>query len=137
MTALVDSNVLLDIITEDQTWFGWSSQALEDAANASRIVVNTVIYAESSVRFSKIEDMDDMLARAGIERADIPFEAGFLAGKAFSAYKKRAGTKSSVLADFLIGAHAAVSGFQLITRDAARVRTYFPQVTLITPGPTN
>lgn len=136
MTVLIDSNVLLDIFTEDPTWFEWSSRALEEAADSSRVVINAVIYAETSVRFMQVEDVDDVLAEAGIERVDIPFEAAFLAGKAFAAYRKRAGVKTAVLSDFFIGAHAAVAGYRLMTRDASRVRTYFPQVRVITPGPT-
>ena len=137
MTVLIDSNVLLDIITEDPTWLEWSSRALEEVADSARVVINAIIYAETSVRFTQVEDVDDVLAEAGIERVDIPFEAGFLAGKAFAAYRKRAGVKTAVLSDFFIGAHAAVGGYRLMTRDASRVRTYFPQVRLITPGPTN
>ena len=134
MTVLIDSNVLLDIITEDPTWFGWSSSSLEEAADSSRVVVNAIIYAETSVRFTQVEDVDDVLADAGIERVDIPFDAAFLAGKAFAMYRKRSGVKTAVLSDFFIGAHAAVSGYRLMTRDSARIRTYFPQVRLITPG---
>ena len=136
-TTLVDSNVLLDIITEDPVWFGWSSETLQEAADSSRVVVNVIVYAETSARFSRIEEMDEMLRRAGIERADIPFEAAFLAAKAFNAYRKRTGLKASVLSDFFIGAHAVVGGFRLITRDAARMKTYFPQIRITSPKPTN
>lgn len=136
-TTLVDSNVLLDIITEDPVWFGWSSETLQEAADSSRVVVNVIVQAETSARFSRIEEMDDMLRRAGIERADIPLEAAFLAGKAFNAYRKRTGLKTSVLSDFFIGAHAVVGGFRLITRDAARMKTYFPQIRITSPKPTN
>ena len=136
-TTLVDSNVLLDIITEDPVWFGWSSEALQEAADSSRVVINVIVYAETSARFSRIEEMDEMLERAGIVRADIPFEAIFLAGKAFNAYRKRTGLKTSVLSDFFIGAHAAVGGFRLITRDATRMKTYFPQINIMSPKATN
>ncbi|MFM9862255.1 MAG: type II toxin-antitoxin system VapC family toxin [Micropepsaceae bacterium] len=137
MTVLIDSNVLLDIITEDPTFLEWSSRTLEEVADSARVVINAVIYAETSVRFMQIEDVDDVLAEAGIERVDIPFEAAFLAGKAFAAYRKRSGVKTAVLSDFFIGAHAAVAGYRLMTRDISRVRTYFPQVRLITPIATN
>ncbi len=137
MTAtLVDSNVLLDLFTRDPTWYAWSSQAVADAANTSRIVINAVIYSEASVRFSSIEDFEEVLATPVIEREHIPYEAAFLAGKAYAMYRRRSGNKLSPLPDFFVGAHAAVAGYRLITRDATRVRTYFPQVTVITPKPT-
>ena len=134
MTAVpVDSNVLLDLTTEDPRWFSWSASAVEGAADRFRLVINPIIYAEISVRYSRIEDLDAALPKAMIEREAIPYEAAFLAGKAFLAYRRRGGARRSALPDFFIGAHAAVADYQLLTRDAARYRTYFPKLTLIAP----
>jgi predicted nucleic acid-binding protein len=134
MTAvLVDSNVLLDLMTEDSRWFDWSAQAISEAADSFRLVINPIVYAEVSVRYSRIEDLEVALPRAMLDREAVPYEAAFLAGKSFLAYRKRGGTKTSPLSDFCIGAHAAVAGYQLLTRDAARYRTYFPRVSLIAP----
>jgi predicted nucleic acid-binding protein len=134
MTAvLVDSNVLLDLMTEDEQWLDWSANALEKAADRFRLVINPIVYAEVSIRYSRIEELEDALPRAMIEREPIPFEAAFLAGKSFIAYKRRAGTRHSPLPDFFIGAHASVAGYRLLTRDAGRYRTYFPKLTLIAP----
>ncbi|MGJ0394678.1 MAG: type II toxin-antitoxin system VapC family toxin [Methylocystis sp.] len=138
MTAvLVDANVLLDVMTEDARWLGWSAEALERAADRYRLVVNPVIYAEISIRYSRIEDLDAALPKAMFDREAIPYEAAFLAGKAFFAYRRRGGTKSSPLPDFFIGAHAAVAGYSLMTRDAARYRSYFPKLSLIAPSGTS
>jgi predicted nucleic acid-binding protein len=134
MTAVVvDANVLLDLMTEDPDWYVWSAAALERAADRHRLVINPVIYAEASIRYSRIEDVDAALPKAMFEREPIPYEAAFLAGKSFLAYRRRGGTKRSPLPDFFIGAHAAVAGYQLITRDPARYRTYFPKLSLIAP----
>jgi predicted nucleic acid-binding protein len=134
MTAvLVDSNVLLDVMTADERWFAWSSQAVEHAADRYRLVINPVIYAEVSVRYSRIEDLDAALPKAMFDREAIPYAAAFLAGKSYLAYRRRGGSKRSPLPDFFIGAHAAVAGYRLMTRDAARYRTYFPKFALIAP----
>jgi predicted nucleic acid-binding protein len=134
MTAvLIDSNVLLDVMTEDPRWFSQSVAALESAANSFRLVVNSIVYAEVSLRYSRIEDLEAALPEGMIEREAIPFEAGFLAGKTFLAYRRRGGTERSSLPDFLIGAHAAVAGHRLLTRDAARYRSYFPGLRMIAP----
>jgi predicted nucleic acid-binding protein len=134
MTAvLVDSNVLLDVMTEDAWWFPWSVCALERAADHFRLVINPVIYAETSVRFTMIEELDAALPTNIFEREPIPYEAAFLAGKAYSAYRRRGGTRRSPLPDFFIGAHAAVSSYRLLTRDSARYRAYFPKLALIAP----
>jgi len=134
MTAiLVDSNVLLDVVINDSNWATWSANALETAADRFRLVINAVIYGEVSVRYSRIEDLDIALPEAMFEREELPYEAAFLAGKAFLTYRRRGGTKHSPLPDFLIGAHAAIAGYQLLTRDASRYRTYFPRLRLITP----
>jgi predicted nucleic acid-binding protein len=133
LATLVDSNVLLDILTEDQTWSGWSIAALARAADEGHLVVNPVIYAEVSVRFARVEDVEDALPAADFIRAALPWAAAFLAGKCFQEYRQRGGTKRSPLPDFFIGAHAAVAGLRLLTRDTARYRTYFPRIELIAP----
>jgi len=135
MTAiLVDSNVLLDLMTEDAKWFAWSAAAVERAADRFRLVINPIIYAEVSVRYSRIEDLDATLPRAMFDREALHYEAAFLAGKSFLSYRRRGDAKRSPLPDFFIGAHAAIAGYQLLTRDAARYRTYFPKLTLIAPA---
>jgi len=134
MTAvMVDSNALLDILTKDPLWYSWSAATVESAADRFRLVINAVIYAEVSVRYSRIEDLDAALPNTMFEREAIPYEAAFLAGKSFLAYRRREGKKRSPLPDFFIGAHAAVAGYRLLTRDAVRYRTYFPKLPLITP----
>lgn len=133
MNVLVDSSVLLDTFTEDSKWFEWSAVALARAAETSKLVVNPVIYAEISVRFDRIEDLDDALPLDRFAREALPYDAAFLAGKAFLRYRRRGGQRSSPLPDFFIGAHAAVAGHRLLTRDPARFRTYFPKLDLISP----
>lgn len=132
--VLVDSNVLLDIMTEDERWFAWSARALAKAAETGRLVINPMIYSEVSVRFERIEDLEDAIPASSFEREAIPYEAAFLAGKVFAAYRRRGGTKTSPLPDFFIGAHAAVAGYRLLTRDAARYRSSFANLDLIAPG---
>ncbi len=135
MTAiLIDSNVLLDVMTEDECWFSWSAGALERAANSSRLVINPVIYAEVSIRYSRIEELDIALPKTMLDREAIPYSAAFLAGKSFLIYRRRGGTTRAPLPDFFIGAHAAVAGYRLMTRDAVRYRTYFPKLLLIAPA---
>jgi predicted nucleic acid-binding protein len=131
--VLVDANVLLDIMTEDPRWFAWSAEALARAADSARLVINPVIYAEISPRYSRIEDLEDALAASLFDREPIPFEAAFLAGKAFQIYRRRGGAKLSPLPDFFIGAHAAVAGYSLLTRDVARYRSYYPKLRLMAP----
>jgi len=134
MTVLVDSNVILDLFSQDPRWWSWSSAVLEEAAGNDRLVINPIVYGEISFRFEAIEDLEDALPPI-IEREDVPYEAAFLAAKAFVAYRRRAGTsgRTSLLPDFYIGAHAAIRGYRLLTRDVARYRTYFPKITLIAP----
>jgi len=135
MTAImVDSNVLLDLMTEDARWLAWSAEAVEKAADRFRLVINPIIYAEVSIRYSRIEDLEAALPKAMLDREAIPYEAAFLAGKCFLAYRQRGGRKRSPLPDFFIGAHAAVAGYRLLTRDAARYRSYFPRLSLIAPN---
>jgi predicted nucleic acid-binding protein len=131
---MIDSNVLLDLVTEDRAWLTWSEAAVMEAAETSRLVINAVIFAEVSVGYARIEDMETALPTHLIEREAVPYEAAFLAGKAFAAYRRRGGQKRSPLPDFFIGAHAAIRGYRLLTRDAARYRTYFPRLALITPN---
>ncbi len=129
---LVDSNVLLDVMTEDTRWFPWSAGALARAADESLLVINPIVYAEVSVRFARIEELEEALPPI-LHRLALPWEAAFLAGKSFVQYRRRGGRKRAPLPDFYIGAHAAVSGMSLLTRDAARYRTYFPKLRLIAP----
>jgi predicted nucleic acid-binding protein len=131
--TLVDSNVILDIVTDDAAWGQWSADALARALDDGALVINPIVYTEVSVGFDRIEDLDDAVPADDFRREALPYEAGFLAGKAFLAYRKRGGQKRSPLPDFYIGAHAAVRGYRLLTRDAVRYRTYFPTVTLIVP----
>ena len=134
MTAvLVDSNILLDVMSEDASWSSWSGSALAAAAETARLIINPVIYAEISVRFSRIEDLEEAVPRTMFEREHIPYEAAFLAGKVFRAYRRRGGAKRSPLPDFLIGAHAAVAGHRLLTRDPGRYRSYFTKLDLVAP----
>jgi predicted nucleic acid-binding protein len=130
---LVDTNVLLDLVTDDPDWSEWSLARLEEAALDGPIFINDIVYAETSIRYDRIEDLDAMLARAMIEIAPTPRSALFLAGKAFRRYRAAGGSRTGVLPDFFIGAHAAIEGWPLLTRDATRYRRYFPKVALIAP----
>lgn len=130
---LVDTNVLLDLVTDDPDWSEWSLARLEEAALAGPIFINDIVYAETSIRYDRIEDLDAMLGEAMIEIAPTPRSALFLAGKAFRRYRAAGGARTGVLPDFFIGAHAAIEGWPLLTRDAARYRRYFPKVALISP----
>jgi predicted nucleic acid-binding protein len=132
--TLVDSNVLIDVLSADLAWGEWSSQALASLGSEGPLVINAVIYAEISQRYSRKELLDHELPAAVFLREDIPWSAAFLAGKAFLDYRRRGGNRRSPLPDFFIGAHAAVKGLRLVTRDASRYRTYFPTVELIVPG---
>ena len=131
--TLVDSNIILDILTEDETWSPWSVEALERAADSGPLYINPVVFSEVSIRFSTVEALEDALPPRDYHREPIPWAAAFLAGKAFLHYRRNKGRKSSTLPDFFIGAHAAVAGMALLTRDTGRYRTYFPTVELITP----
>ena len=125
--------MLLDVLEEDENWYAWSSTQLQIVADRSTLIINPIIYAEVSVGFKRIEELEDVLPMDFFQRKPIPYEAAFLAGKCFIRYRKLGGTKQSPLPDFFIGAHAAVSGLTLLTRDASRYRTYFPSLSLITP----
>jgi hypothetical protein len=132
--VLVDSNVLLDLFTEDPTWASWSGQRLAEAFDAGQVVINPLVYAEISVAFERIETLEGAIP-ARLEREDLPWEAAFLAGKCFVEYRRRGGIRRSPLPDFYIGAHAAVTGRALLTRDNRRYRALLPALTLISPQP--
>jgi predicted nucleic acid-binding protein len=131
--VLIDSNVLLDIATDDARWADWSSCAVEAAAQSATLVINPIVYAEVSVGYDRLEEVDTYLPASVYRREPLPFDAGFLAGKAFLVYQRRGGTKWTPMPDFYIGAHAAVAGYRLLTRDPKRYRTYFPTVELVCP----
>jgi predicted nucleic acid-binding protein len=131
--TLIDTNILLDVVTDDPNWSDWSIDQLEAAALRGPLLINDVVYAELAVRYERIERLEAFLSEAGIEIAAMPRAALFLAGKVFQTYRKAGGSRAGVLPDFFIGAHAAVERLALLTRDRARYRTYFPTVALITP----
>jgi predicted nucleic acid-binding protein len=133
---LVDSNVVFDVVTNDERWAGWSQSQLEQAAAAGPLAINDIIYAEISTRYVTIEAVDALFQDLEVEVAKIPRSALFLAGKAYLRYRATGGVRTGVLSDFFIGAHAAVARWPLLTRDARRYRTYFPTVELITPAET-
>jgi predicted nucleic acid-binding protein len=131
--TLVDSNVLLDVFSRTQDWWQWSLRQLEYAALQGPLLINDVIYAETSIRFQSIEEFDKALAEAGVTMSPVPKTALFLAGKVFTQYRSAGGVRSGVLPDFFIGAHAQVEQLPLLTRDIRRYRSYFPTVNLIAP----
>jgi len=130
---LVDTNVLVDVLTDDPQWSQWSSDAFCACMDHARMVIDTAVYAELAVRYPSVDALEQMISAAGLEREQIPWSAAFLAGKAFEAYRRAGGTRRSPLPDCYIGAHAAATGMRLLTRDGARFRTYFPSVELIAP----
>jgi predicted nucleic acid-binding protein len=130
---LVDSNVILDVVTEDPKWCHWSVEQLERLAERHTLLINPIIYSEVSIGFDRIEDLDQALPQEFFRREALPWEAGFLAGKCFVKYRRAGGVRNSPLPDFYIGAHAAIRDFTLLTRDPRRYRRYFPKLTLITP----
>lgn len=131
--TLVDSNVLLDVLTGDPEWAEWSAAALARQADAGALVVNPLVYAEVAARFDRIEDLEEALPAAYFERRPLPWEAAFLAGRTFVRYRRRGGQRRSPLPDFYIGAHALTDRLTLLTRDARRYRSYFPALRLIAP----
>jgi predicted nucleic acid-binding protein len=133
IATLVDTSVLLDVLTDDPKSRPWSEDALADAADRGRLVINPIIYAEVSVGFMTIEDLDNAVPEPEFDREPLPYSAGFLAGRAFLMYRRLGGNKRSPLPDFYIGAHAAIAGYRLLTRDGTRYRTYFPRLELATP----
>jgi predicted nucleic acid-binding protein len=131
--TLVDSCVLVDLVINDPKWADWSFEAVARARNEGRLVINPIVYAEVSVAYDTVEALDEVLPPEEYEREPLPYAAGFLAGKAYLAYRQRGGQKRSPIADFYVGAHAAASSYRLLTRDVTRFRTYFPKVRLIAP----
>ena len=131
--TLIDTNVLLDLFTDDPNWSAWSAAQLDRLALLGQLLINDIVYAELSVSFATPDDVDEALARIGIEMTPTPRGALFLAGKAYRRYRSAGGTRTGVLPDFFIGAHAAVAKLPLLTRDARRYRAYFPTAELITP----
>jgi predicted nucleic acid-binding protein len=130
---LVDSNIILDIVTEDPEWFHWSSKTFAHYADTNILVINPIIYAEVSIGFERIEEVEEVLSLTNFRRSHIPWEAAFLAGKCFMKYRKRGEKERLPLPDFFIGAHATIMGMTLMTRDVSRYRTYFPKLSLISP----
>lgn len=131
---LVDTNVLLDVVTDDPRWANWSQRQLEIWSLRGALVINPVIYAEFSTGFERIEEVDAALSDASVVLTAIPRAALFLAGKTFLSYRRRGGRRTGVLPDFFIGAHAAVAGLPLLSRDIGRYRTYYPTIELIVPA---
>jgi predicted nucleic acid-binding protein len=131
---LIDTNVLVDLVTDDPLWAEWSQHQLDIAAIQDELAINDIVYAELSVRYARIEELDAMIRGARLVNATMPRHALFLAGKAFQRYRSAGGTRTGVQPDFFLGAHAVVSDCVLITRDAARYRTYFPGIMLIAPN---
>lgn len=131
---LVDTNVILDVVENDPEWAAWSQAQLDAASLKFTLIINPVIYAELSIAYQRIEELESMIRHAGFRLAPIPREALFLAGRVFLKYRRQRGTKSGVLPDFFIGAHAAVSGIPLLTRDVRRYPAYFPLLKLIAPS---
>ncbi len=131
---LVDSNIILDIFTEDPQWFDWSADQLEQLAENHTLVINPIIYAEVSARFDRIEDLEASLPSSQFHRHPLPWESAFLAGKIFMEYKKNGGKKNSTMPDFFIGAHAVIDNMILLTRYINRYETYFPKLELIAPS---
>lgn len=131
--VLVDSNVILDIVNEDLKWFSWSANQLEMLADTHVLIINPIIYSEVSVGFDRIEELDAALPEDYLRREALPWEAGFLAGKCFVNYRRSGGARRSPLPDFYIGAHAAIGGYTLLTRDQRRYKTYFPNLKVLAP----
>ncbi len=133
MSVFFDTNVLLDVATADPTWLAWSEMQLRIAAVQGPILINPIVYAELAPAFATAADLDNWLDPTVFRRMPLPYSAGWLAAQAFMRYRRSGGAKTSPLPDFYIGAHAEVENWSVVTRDAARFRTYFPNVTLVTP----
>jgi predicted nucleic acid-binding protein len=131
--VFVDSCVLLDLFTDDVDWADWSESILDQYSQTNTLYINSIVYTEVSIGFNKIEEVEMAISELGIKVLEMPREALFLTGKAFLKYRKNKGKKTSPLPDFFIGAHAAISKFELVTRDSGKYKTYFPQVKLIHP----
>jgi len=133
VATLVDSNVILDVVTDDADWADWSASMLSRAAQSGRLIINPLIYAEVSCAYERIEDLDGAVPPEYFTREALPWPAAFLAAKAFINYRRRGGARSAPLPDFYIGAHAVLGGYTLLTRDARRYRTYFPKLRIVAP----
>lgn len=131
--TFIDSNILLDIANADPHWGHWSAGKLSYWADRGTLVINAIVYAEVSISYDRIEELQAFLAGEEIVVEELPLEAAFSAGKCYRAYRRRGGTRTAPLPDFFIGAHAAMRGYQLLTRDPRRYRTYFPGLALICP----
>jgi predicted nucleic acid-binding protein len=133
VATLVDSNVILDVVSEDEDWVDWSSSMLGRAAESGRLVINPIVYAEVSVGFDSIEALDDALPASYYAREALPWDSAFLAARAYLSYRRQRGSRRATLPDFYIGAHAAIAGYTLLTRDPRRYRAYFPRLKIIAP----
>jgi predicted nucleic acid-binding protein len=133
--TLVDTNILLDLATDDSDWFDWSLSAIEEAASVGPLYINAIVFGELAARYASVKELNDFVATAGVGFVDLPREAAFLAAKAFARYRELGGTRTGVLSDFFIGAHALALDIPILTRDVTRYRTYFPDVRLISPRP--
>jgi hypothetical protein len=131
--ALVDSNVIIDVATADEQWAGWSSRTLETLAEHTVLVINPIVYGELAVGYDTIEELDAALPEDLFRREDVPWAAAYLVGRCYCAHRRQGGQRTAPLPDFYVGAHAAVAGYRLVTRDARRYRTYFPTIDLVTP----
>jgi predicted nucleic acid-binding protein len=132
--TLIDSNVLIDVISSDPVWSNWSAEQMMAAGGEGDLVINQIVFGEVCASFEHIEEVDAVLPSDTYRREDVPWAAAFLASRAFRAYRRQGGTKASLLPDFFIGAHASLLGYRLLTRDCSRYRTYFPDIQLIAPS---
>jgi predicted nucleic acid-binding protein len=132
-SILIDTNVLIDVMTFNSTWFEWSRAALNLAVERTRVVLNPIVYAEIGTRFATAEELDSQHFMRFLDREAVPWRAAFLAGQAHLQYRRAGGTRLTTLSDFFIGAHALVAGYRLLTRDSRRFETYFPEVKIIAP----
>jgi predicted nucleic acid-binding protein len=133
VATLVDTNILIDVAVRDPVWLKWSRMQLEEARKRGSVIINQIIYAEFSLRYDTIAEVDSVLPGEEFRRESIPWPSAFAASKAFALYRRQGGVREQVLPDFLIGAHAAIRGYPVLTRDPAGFRQYFPTVELICP----
>lgn len=131
---LIDSCIILDIVTEDPHWLTWSSRQLEECAEEFPLIINPIIYSEVSIGFKKIEELEEILPDSIFKKEPLPWEAAFLAGKMFLKYRKSGGQRTLPLPDFFIGAHAVIENFTLLTRDSKRFKYYYPHLKIISPS---
>jgi predicted nucleic acid-binding protein len=132
--VLVDTNVLVDVLTDDPVWAEWSAGQLASLADRAALCINPIVYSELAMGFGSIEALDEAVDATALRREALPFSACYLAGRVYLDYRRRGGSRPSALPDFYIGAHAAVAGYRLLTRDPRRYRTYFPRLELIAPA---